>query len=492
MGDKESVMREFSFLKQRGIKRIHCLGVGGAGVSGLADILLQAGYTVTGSDRTLSTVTQQLQQAGLVIAESGSLAEVKAADCVVYSRAVSVDDPERQVAAERGIPVYSRGEFLAQMVGQSPSLVVAGSHGKSTTSGWAATALKAVMQQLNIYVGAVIENLNASVAFSATEAPWVLESDESDGSCFLLSPSCLILTNIDADHLEAYDGSMAVLQDRMVEWINAMDASGVVVACLDDPGVQAILPRLQRRVITYGLSEQADYRLLSAKQQGCDSVLHWSGSLPSEEISAKVRLPGTHNALNGLAAWVAAQAFTVVDSQQLTDSWSSYRGVQRRMTVHGMLAQQAEGALIIEDYGHHPSEIDVTLRAVKQAWPEKRVVMLFQPHRYTRTQNLFDEFVAALQSVPKLYLLPVYAASELPIAGVDSTALAAAIEAAGGQKPLVYNDLEEARQDLAQVLGPNDVLLLQGAGSVGSLGSVLCHGLGNQDATKEESTTKAS
>lgn len=483
-------MKEFAFLKERGIQRIHCLGVGGAGVSGLADILLQAGYSVSGSDRALSEVTRRLQQSGLVIAESGSLSAVLAADCVVYSRAVPVDDPEMQAAQQKGLPIYSRGEFLAAMITGSPSLVVAGSHGKSTTSGWAACTLRAVSAAVNVYVGAVIEDFASSVFFTDAKSPWVLESDESDGSCFLLSPSCLVLTNIDADHLETYAGSVAVLQDRVVDWVNAMDESGLVVACVDDPGVRAILPRLQRRVITYGFSEQADYQLLDVEQQGCDSVLKWR-CLDGEELCASVRLPGRHNALNGLAAWLATREFSQNKTADLTHAWSSYAGVQRRMTIHGTIAQQPDKATVIEDYGHHPSEIKATLEAVQQAWPQKRTVMLFQPHRYTRTQNLFHEFVAVLASVEKLYLLPVYAASEQPIAGVDSDALAIAIESLRGRKPLVYNDLEEARQDLPQVLCTDDVLLLQGAGSVGSLARTLCNCSEGHDAEKKESATKS-
>jgi UDP-N-acetylmuramate--alanine ligase len=464
--------KKFEFLEQLGIHRLHAVGIGGIGVSGLVVILLQSGYAVTGTDSQRTKTTEYLQSLGAKITDN-PCEQLEIADCVIYSRAVSLDHPDMLVAKRRGIPIYSRGEFLAKMVGNNPSLVVAGSHGKSTTSGWAAFSLQAAGVVVNTYLGAVIEGEDTSVRLITPDAPWVLESDESDGSCFLLSPSCLIITNIDADHLENYEGSLAVLQDRMVEWANRMDMSSVVIACLDDPGVQAILPRLKGRKLTYGFSEKADFQLLSCNQQGMYSELLWR--MPDgERVAAKIQLAGKHNALNGLAAWVASREFSFLKPAELTPAWSAYPGVKRRMSVHGSLAVHAGEVLIVEDYGHHPREIQVTLDALQGAWPEKRVVMLFQPHRYTRTRHLFQEFVEVLKKVEKLYLLPIYAAGEKQDLEVSSDKLAAAIEAEGVESPGLYKDLNEAEQTLRQILKPGDVLLLQGAGSVGELARKLC------------------
>jgi UDP-N-acetylmuramate--alanine ligase len=466
------VMKEFEFLKKAGIQSIHCIGMGGIGVSGLADILLQSGYCVTGSDSTPSAVIDRLQGLGAEVI-SDSVSQVAVADCVIYSRAVSPDHPEMLLAKKRGIPVYSRGEFLAALVGKQRSLVVAGSHGKSTTSGWAGFTLRQAGAAACVYVGAVIEGCDTSVQMAEKNAPWVIESDESDGSCFLLSPSCLVITNIDADHLETYEGSLAVLQDRMVEWVNAMDASGVVIACQDDPGVQAILPRLQRRVITYGFSEKADFQLLSCEQQGVFSQLCWR-TPDGEDVVAKIKLPGQHNALNGLAAWIACRDFASLEDAPLTAAWSEYPGVKRRMSIHGSIACGEGEAMVVEDYGHHPREMQVTLEALRSAWPEKRVVMLFQPHRYTRTRDLFHEFVSVLKGVHQLCLLPIYAAGEKQDDSMSSGMLAAAIEAGGAQRPCIYSNLEEAEAALQAALQSGDVLLLQGAGSVGGLAQRMC------------------
>jgi UDP-N-acetylmuramate--alanine ligase len=464
-------MREFEFLKKQGIRSIHCVGLGGIGVSGLAAILVQSGYTVTGCDSKHSPTIDYLQSIGVQLVDD-SVAQVGKTDCVIYSRAVRSDRADMQAAKQRGIPLYSRGEFLAQLVQGQRNLIVAGSHGKSTTSGWAAHTLRQAGVSANSYLGAVIQGAETSVCLQDPAAPWVMESDESDASCFLLSPSCLVITNIDADHLETYNGSLAVLQDRMVQWVNAMDESGVAIVCLDDPGIQAIFPRLQRRVISYGFSEGADYQLLSCQQQGLFSQLRWR--LPSgETLQAQARLPGKHNALNGLAAWIACHEFSQLPVEELTAAWSAYPGVKRRMSIHGEIAVTDGEAMIIEDYGHHPREVQATLDALKSAWPQKRVVMLFQPHRYTRTRDLFAEFVGVLKEVDQLCLLPIYAAGEQQDHGMSTVKLAAAV-ADGGVAPTVYHDLEEAQQALQALLQANDILLLQGAGSVGSLAQKLC------------------
>jgi UDP-N-acetylmuramate--alanine ligase len=463
---------DFQFLKNKAIRSIHCIGLGGIGVSGLAVILSRAGYRVTGVDSHSSATLDYLQSIG-VESVVDSVAEVASTDCVIYSRAISPLQPDMQAAKERGIPLYARGEFLAHVVEGCRTLVVAGSHGKSTTSGWAAFTLQQAGMKVNAYLGAVIRGMETSVSFQNAQAPWVMESDESDASCFLLSPTCLVITNIDADHLETYGGSLAILQDRMIEWVNTMDESSVVVACQDDLGIQAILPHLNRRVITYGVSEASHYQLLDCRQEGLHSQLRWR--LPGgAEREGHVQLPGKHNALNALAAWIACHEFSEQGSQALTDAWSKYPGVKRRMSIHGtMRTKEGATALVIEDYGHHPREIQATLDAIKSAWPDKRVVMLFQPHRYTRTRDLFHEFVAVLKNVDSLCLLPIYAAGEEDDCGMSVDRLAAAV-ADQGQAPLLYASLDDAQLRLQEVLKENDILLLQGAGSVGLLALKFC------------------
>ena len=452
---------EFDFLREQRIRSIHCIGVGGIGVSGLAAILKQRGYTVTGVDSQHSARIHYLESLGVKMV-SDSVAQVAETDCVIYSQEIKPGRADRQLAKNRGIPLYSRGEFLAQIIGNSRSLVVAGSHGKSTTSGWAAFSLQEAGVSVNSYLGAVICGRQTSISITAPDAPWVLESDESDGSCFLLSPTCLVITNIDTEHLRTYDGSIAVLQDRMVEWANAIGPSGLVILCQDDPGIQAILPRLKGRKYTYGFSETADFQLLACDQHGADCELRWR--IPEgKEHTAKMKLLGRHNALNGLAAWIASREFCQLDESKLTAAWCEYPGVKRRMSMHGWLALDEGEALIIEDYGHHPREIEATLDALHSFWSDKRIVMLLQPpYRYSEMQDLFDEFVNVLKNVDQICLLPICAGGETENFGISSEKLAVAIERAGAPlPPVVYHDLKEAEKGLCRILQSGDVLLLQ-------------------------------
>ena len=466
-------MSELSFLRSQGIGSVHCVGIGGIGVSGLADILLQAGFAVSGSDSNESSTIARLRTLGGRIHTPHAISFIEAADCVIYSRAIAPDNPELMFAMTKGIPCYSRGEFLSAMVGSGRALIVAGSHGKSSTAGWVTHALQSAGLPINSYLGAVINKADSSVQFVDSSTPWVLEADESDGSCFLLAASCLILTNIDADHLEAYENSIEVLQNRTVEWIEAMHQDAPVIVCLDDPGVAAILPKISRRVITYGFHPEADYRLLSYIQDRRLAHLIWQEPSGSQH-SGTVQLPGKHNAQNALAAWVGAQLFMPGNEAAITSGWSSYPGVKRRMSVHGEYAVSGGEALVIEDYGHHPHAMQVTFDAIRETWPNQRLVVLFQPHRYTRTHVLFDEFVSVLKHADELHLLPIYAAGEQPLDNVSSTHLADAI-AKVTHSPRLCADLDAAETALKATLQPGDIFLLLGAGDVGSLSRRFFH-----------------
>ncbi len=452
-----------------GVRRIHCVGIGGMGMSGLAEWLLAKGYQITGSDTSDSERCAHLRSLGVQIHRGHAAAHVANAQLCVYTSAVTADHVELRAARAAGIPCFRRGEVLAALANEQPNLVVSGTHGKTTTT---AMLCHLLQQQgpTSYYVGAELAGAASTAALYDGEI-CVLESDESDGSFMCLLPQCLIVTNIDVDHLAAYDGCFEVLKRSFIALIERLPSDGLAILCADDPGVQAILPSVTSPCLTYGFSAHADVVLSDygvvnghAKAQCC---------LPDgESVSVQIPLPGQHNILNATAAICAQHWAAKQHGFQRNINFSGFQGVKRRLTLHGDTDIAGRTALLLEDYGHHPREIAVTIDAVRSAWPERRICMVFQPHRYSRTASLWNEFVQVLAQVDCLILLPIYAASEAPVDGVTSVRLAKEIAEQAATPPLLTGETE-IMGCLATHMRDNDILLLQGAGSVGSLAGTL-------------------
>jgi UDP-N-acetylmuramate--alanine ligase len=447
------------------IRSIHFVGIGGIGMSGIAEVLLAHGFEVSGSDIAQNEVTRRLSELGAaVITGPHVAANVKRADVVVFSSAVARDNPELSEAHARGIPVIPRAEMLAELMRLQDGIAIAGSHGKTTTTSLVATVLRAAALDPTVIIGGKLNVLGSGAALGKGSL-LVAEADESDGSFLHLSPVISVVTNIDAEHLDHYADHAAV-KEAFVQFANRVPFYGLVVACLDHPHVQDILPRIEKRVATYGLAAQADY---SARNVGL------SGLSSSFELVRRgqplgrfvVRMPGMHNVLNALAA-IAVADEVAIDHAIVREALATFAGVQRRFTVLGEHA----GVTVVDDYGHHPAEIEATLEAARGAYGQ-RIVVAFQPHRYSRTHHLFDELTRAFNGADVLFVTDVYAAGEAPIAGADSASLCEAIRAHGHRDVTYVADRAELARRLAERAQQGDVVITLGAGSITRTGPEL-------------------
>lgn len=457
----------------RRVKNIHFVGIGGIGMGGIAQVLFNQGYQVSGSDLSENDMTEQLQYAGIKVYHGHHADYVQDADVVVFSTAINqAENPEIIAAREAQIPVIPRAQMLAELMRFRHGIAVTGTHGKTTTTSFIASILGEADLDPTFVIGGKLNSLSTSAQLGKS-AYFVAEADESDASFLYLQPMMTVVTNIDADHLEAYNGEINRLHDTFLEFIHHLPFYGLVALCIDDPVIEALLPEISRPRVTYGFSEKADVRLLNYRQVGLEShfTVKRGGDQPPLDI--KLNMPGRHNALNAVAAMVIAMACDVPD-QAIIDGLAKFGGVGRRFQVHeGLNLGEAKGVTLIDDYGHHPEEISVTLKTIRDIWPDRRVVLLFQPHRFSRTQRLFQAFVLALARADKLLLLDIYPASELPIEGVTSQALCDAVARSSQNVPVLVDQLEQSPAALAAVLQDNDVLVIQGAGSVGRLSGML-------------------
>jgi UDP-N-acetylmuramate--alanine ligase len=439
------------------IRSIHFVGVGGVGMSGIAEVLRAHGFEVSGSDIAEGETTRRLREQGITVHIGHAAEHAQRADVVVFSSAVTRENPELIEARRRGVPVIPRAEMLAELMRLQDGIAIAGSHGKTTTTSLVATVLRAAKLDPTVVIGGKLNVLGSGATLGSGRL-LVAEADESDGSFLHLTPVISVITNIDPEHLDFYPNHEAI-KDAFVQFAAHVPFYGLVVACLDHPHVQDILPRIDKRVATYGLAVQADYSASELSIEG----LSTSFALVRRGESMgrfRVRMPGVHNVLNALAT-IAVADEVGVDHAITREALESFAGVQRRFTIVG----EARGLTVVDDYGHHPAEIEPTLEAARRAYG-RRVVVAFQPHRYSRTHHLFDELTRAFNGADVLLVTDVYAAGEAPIEGADSAHLAEAIRAHGHRDVTHVARREDLVAALLERCRPGDVVITLGAGSI--------------------------
>lgn len=454
----------------RRVRRIHMLGIGGSGMAGIAEVLLNLGYTVSGSDLKESAATRRLTSLGAQIAFGHDAARVEGADVVVVSTAVKEENPELAAARAARIPVVRRAEMLAELMRFRYGIAVAGTHGKTTTTSLLASVLGEAGLDPTYVIGGRLKSAGANARLGAGQY-LVAEADESDASFLHLTPMIAVVTNIDADHLETYGGDFQQLRHTFVEFLQRMPFYGLAVLCFDDPVVREIAPTLGRPVISYALGAEADITAVDVVAEAGGS--RFTVVLPDGAHEPMwLNLPGRHNVQNALSVIAIARELGA-DMDAVRRAFREFQGVGRRCESHGDVRVGNATVRVIDDYGHHPRELAATLEAIRSAYPERRLVVAFQPHRYTRTRDLFDDFCAVLAGVDVLLLTEVYAAGEAPIADADGRALARGIRARGQVQPVFVGKVAELPEALAPLLRDGDVLLGMGAGDIGTLPGLL-------------------
>jgi UDP-N-acetylmuramate--alanine ligase len=448
------------------VRHVHFVGVGGAGMSGIAEVLHNLGYTVSGSDLRENAVTRRLAGMGVQIFTGHAVEHVADCDAVVVSTAIPADNPELVAARTRRIPVVPRAEMLAELMRFRYGIGVAGTHGKTTTTSLTASLLAEGGLDPTFVIGGQL-NSAASHAQLGAGHYLVAEADESDASFLYLQPSMAVVTNIDADHLSTYEGDFERLRQTFIDYLHHLPFYGLAVLCLDDPEVCSILDAVTRPVITYSIESGADVRAVDVEQQGMQTHFTVLRKGHENALSITLNLPGRHNVLNALAAIAVATELGVSDDS-IRKALAGFQGIGRRFQVAGEISTAAGSVLLIDDYAHHPREIAPTLAAVRAGWPERRLVVVFQPHRYSRTHDLLDDFIQVLSGADVLVLGEVYAAGEPPVTGADGRALARGIRARGHVDPVFVEDLAELPAVLNDLLRDGDVLLTLGAGDIGA------------------------
>ncbi|MGB1110109.1 MAG: UDP-N-acetylmuramate--L-alanine ligase [Gammaproteobacteria bacterium] len=453
------------------IRRVHFIGCGGVGMGGIAEVLINLGYEVSGSDRADNAMTRRLTELGAVIRQGHDPAIIETADVVVISSAIPDDNPEVVAAREQRIPVIRRAEMLAEIMRFRFGIAIAGTHGKTTTTSLVASLLTDGGLDPTFVIGGRLNSAATNAKLGAGQY-LVAEADESDASFLHLQPVISVITNIDADHLGTYEGDFDRLRHTFIEFIHNLPFYGLAVLCIDDEEVRAIMPELGRPMLTYGLSEDADVRASALRPDGVGT--RFEAHLPGrdESITIRLNLPGTHNVLNALAAIAIAHELGVEDSV-LQSALDGFEGIGRRFQPNGTIEHPDGDITFIDDYGHHPREVAATLAAAREVWPDRRIVMCFQPHRYTRTRDLFDDFTEVLASTDLLLLCEVYAAGEQPISGADGRALSRAVRARGTVNPVFVADVTKLDEALLPLLEAGDVVMTLGAGNIGAVAQTL-------------------
>ena len=453
------------------IGRVHFVGIGGSGMSGIAEVLAGLNYRVTGSDINESTVIDRLRGLGVEIQIGHSAANVEGADVLVVSSAVNETNPEVAAARAMRIPVVPRAEMLAELMRYRFSIAVAGTHGKTTTTSMIASVMAAANLDPTFVVGGVLNSVGTNAALGSSDY-LVVEADESDASFLHLLPMMSVITNVEPDHMEHYEGDVKNYHQAFIDFVQNLPFYGVAIACLDDAGVRELIPQLTRQVITYGVSTAADFRLNTLGF--ADGISSFSVSRPGKDNDLLIDLPmpGAHNALNALAAVAVCSELGVADSH-IKQGLGAFAGVGRRFSLLGQLSWNGGQATLLDDYGHHPTELRATILAARQAYPINRLVMVFQPHRFTRTRDCYDDFVEVLSEVDALVLLDVYSAGEDEIASADSRSLARSIRQSSNLDPVHLSNSALLAERLQHILQDGDLLLMQGAGNIGRLSKQL-------------------
>lgn len=458
----------------RRVRRIHFVGIGGAGMGGIAEVLHNLGYRISGSDCSENAMSRRLDAMGVVVRIGHDPSLVEGTDVVVVSSAIGQDNPEVVRARQRRVPVVPRAEMLAELMRFRQGIAVAGTHGKTTTTSLIASLLAEGGLDPTFVIGGRLNSVGGNARLG-TGHYLVAEADESDASFLYLKPMMAVVTNIDADHLGTYGGDFRRLSDTFLEFLHHLPFYGLAVLCADDPMVMALLPAVSKPVLTYGLEGQCDLCARDIRYQGMRTRFRVAHRDQPAWLDVSLNLPGRHNVLNALAAIAVASELGVAE-EAIERGLRGFQGIGRRFQCLGEVLVGESRVRLIDDYAHHPREIEATLRAIRSGWPGSRVVVIFQPHRFTRTRDLFDDFAKTLSAVDGLVLLEVYSAGEAPITGADSRALSRAIRAWGGAVPVFV----EHRADLPRVIGnlvrDGDTLLTLGAGDIGSVARALARG----------------
>ena len=452
--------------EMRRVRRVHFIGIGGSGMCGIAEVLLNQGYAVSGSDLAASTTTQRLARLGATIAVGHRAENLGDCDVVVVSSAVTATNPEVVAARTRRVPVVPRAEMLGELMRYRYGIAVAGTHGKTTTTSLVTSIFTEAGLDPTFVIGGLLNSAGSNARLGASRY-LIAEADESDASFLHLQPMVAVVTNIDRDHLGTYGGDFARLQDVFVDFIHRLPFYGAAVLCIDDAPVRKMLDRVTRPMLTYGFAEDASFRAVDVRPR----ARAWQFRAmrrDAPELEVTINLPGMHNVQNALAAIAVATDERVAD-EAIVRGLATFAGVGRRFQVSDAITVNGREVTLVDDYGHHPTEVRAVIDTARSVWPKRRIVMVYQPHRYTRTHDLYDDFVKVLSGVDKLLLLEVYSAGERPIAGADGHALAQGIRDRGHVNPVFASDPREAADVLRGLVEEGDVLIVQGAGNVSQL-----------------------
>lgn len=457
--------------EMRRVRHIHFVGIGGAGMGGIAEVLANEGYHISGSDLAPNPVTQNLAALGATIYFNHRPENVTDASVVVVSSAVAQDNPELVAARELRIPVIRRAEMLAELMRFRHGIAVAGTHGKTTTTAMVSSIYAEGGLDPTFVNGGLVKAAGTHARLGSSRY-LIAEADESDASFLHLQPMVAIVTNIEADHMDTYQGDFENLKQTFINFLHNLPFYGRAVMCVDDVVIRDLIPRVGRQITTYGFSDDADFRIENYEQRGSQG--HFTLMCQDKPcLHVTLNAPGRHNALNAAAA-VAVASEEGIDDNAILAALESFQGTGRRFDLLGEYPTEpvnghAGSAMLVDDYGHHPTEVDATIKAARAGWPDKKLVMVFQPHRYTRTRDLFDDFTNVLSQVDVLLMLDVYAAGEAPIPGADSRSLCRTIRGRGKVDPILVPDHEALPEMLAPLLSGNDLILVQGAGNVGKV-----------------------
>jgi UDP-N-acetylmuramate--alanine ligase len=458
------------------VKHVHFVGIGGIGMSGIAEVLLNLDYKISGSDLSEGAVTRRLQSLGATIAKGHAAENIGTADAVVISSAVAEDNPEVQAARANMVPVVPRALMLAELMRLKQGVAIAGTHGKTTTTSLTAAVLAEGGLDPTFVIGGRVEAFGSNARLGKGDFI-VVEADESDASFLYLQPCLAVVTNIDADHMQTYDHSIDKLRQAFVDFLQRLPFYGVAVVCLDDPGVREIVPRVTKTLVTYGLSAEAQVRAVDIEARGGQMFfrVECQGKASPASFDVTLNLPGLHNVQNALAA-IASGIELGVAPAKIAAALAGFKGVSRRFEQYGQVAAAEGGSYtVVDDYGHHPAEMAATLAAARGAFPGRRVVLAFQPHRYTRTRDCFEDFVKVLSTADALVLADVYPAGEAPIVAADGRALARAVRVVGKVEPIFVETIGEVPAAIRAVARDGDVVLTMGAGSIGTVPGLLAN-----------------
>src|SRR3990172_3343601 len=462
------------------VKRVHFVGIGGAGMCGIAEVLHNQNYQVSGSDERESANTQRLRQLGVTIHIGHATANVATAEVVVISSAVGPSNPEVVAAQAAKIPVIPRAEMLGELMRLQRGIAVGGTHGKTTTTSLIASCLAEGGLDPTFVIGGRLNSAGTNARVGRGQF-LVAEADESDASFLHLQPLIAVVTNIDADHMETYGGDFERLKSTFVDFLHNVPFYGLAVLCADDPVVRDIAPRVHKPVLRYGTRPDADLRARNVVASGLQMRFTVGFRDDDDWLDVTLNQPGRHSVLNALAA-IAVAREVGVPREAIARALREFGGVDRRLQVTGRVVLDGGDVILVDDYGHHPREIAATVEAVRAAWPSRRLVVAFQPHRYTRTRDLFDDFAEVLSGLDFLFLTEVYPAGERPISGADGRALARAIRARGRTDPIFIADVQQLPAKLKPAIRPNDVLLTLGAGNIGQVAATLPEALATRRA----------